>query len=833
MQTIPSILPANLAEAFGWMVLHSIWQSAAIAFLAAVAMILLRNQPAMLRYRVANAALLSILVAAVCTFIYYYVPTGAPAAMEMNSIAPASNTTMLPNGNQFVEPIAEQSSLLSSKTWQDYFSPHLPLIVLLWFVGMSVFLLRLMGNFAYVSYLKKHLCFSVESYWEEVLQGLMQRAGVWRSIQLMESALVQTPLLVGYLKPVILFPVGMINRLDPHEVEAILAHELAHILHHDYLLNLLQSIVEAMFYFNPAVWWLSDKIRQEREIAADDAAIRLTGDSMAYAKTLVAVQELAFERGMGAAAFAFAGHRKGQLFQRIQHVLQIKSPKNFNMEKMVGTLAVVLVLFGLGYSQSKGNFAFGQNEAQMSVTGKPSTGVWQADLKGDEVCMTFSRRFDGGSWSSSDCYAKTEFTALPMGKEGEFTMTQAAGKMTFTGKFEGDEGYGKFSFVADKSFADWVAQQGITGVDDDAMYQLFFAKTDKAYVNSLKQAGYAKITSDNLVALSIHDVTIEKINSYNQLAEKLGDRKPNIDDVVALSIHDVTPQFAQQLESIGFKNLKMDDVMAYKIHEITPDFVKYCNDMGFKNLSPDDVMSFKIHEITTEYLGDLKSAGLTNLSADDVLAMKIHGVTPETVGRFKSMGFDNISQDEILSLQVHEIGPEFLAEMTKLGFKDLSPDEAMSLKVHGISADFIQKLKEAGFENLSMDDVISCKVHSIDAAYVAELKKAGFTDLSVDEVMTCKVHNIDANYVADLKKGSFKDLSLDDVISCKVHDVSPARLKGFEQLGFKNISVEDAIALHIHDVTPDFIKKMQEKGFKDMSLEEYINLKIQYGGKLK
>ncbi|MBK8565166.1 MAG: M56 family metallopeptidase [Saprospiraceae bacterium] len=724
-------------------------------------------------------------------------------------------------------------SLLDAKTWQDYFTPHLPLIVLVWFVGMSVFLLRLLGSLAYISYLKKHLNFPVESYWEELFADLRQRAGVRRGIELLESALVRSPVMVGYLKPVVLFPVGMINRLDPNEVEAILAHELAHILHHDHLLNLLQGIVETLFYFNPAVWWLSGKIRHEREIAADDAAIRLTGDSVGYAKTLVAVQELAFERAIRGAAFAFTGDGKGQLFHRIQHILHIKSPKNFNMEKMVGTLAVVLILLGLGYSQSNHSFSFGENGGQVKFIGKDVTGVWQGTLNGDEVCLTISRRYENGSWSNTDCYKKTDFTTLPTGTDGEFSMAQAAGKAVFTGKFEGEEGYGKFRFEPDRSFAEWLGQQGIADVDDDVLYQLFFAKTTKAYVTTLVQSGYGKVSGEDLVALSIHNVTLEKINSYNQLAKKLGDRKPDIEDVVALSIHEVTPEYAQQLESIGFKGLKMDDVMAYKIHEITPEFVKYCHEMGFPNLSAEDVLSFKIHDITTEYLADLKKAGLNKLSADEVLAMKIHEVTPETVDKFKRMGFDNISQEEILSLQIHDIEPEFLAEMDKLGFKDLSADEAMSLKIHGIDADFIQKLKDAGFENLSMDEVMSCKIHQIDGGYVAELKKAGFTDLSVDEVMNCKVHDIDAAYVAELKKAGFKDLSIDEVVSCKIHNVSPANLKGFEQLGFKNIGVEEAINLHIHEVTPAFIKKMQEKGFKDMDLEEYIHLKIQYGNKLK
>ncbi len=808
MNIIESIFPSHFAEALGWMVLHSLWQGVAAAFLAALALIALRNRPAMLRYRVANLALAATLVAAAGTFFYYYDAPTAPAVLAQETIEQVAGSLPLPSQtfeNQLAPLEPAQTSLLDAATWQAYFSPHLPLIVLFWFIGMSVFLLRLLGNFACIHYFKNHLSFPVESYWEEVLQNLSQRAGIRKTVQLLESALVRTPLMVGYLKPVILFPVGMINRLDPKEAEAILAHELAHILHHDYLLNFLQTFVETLFYFHPAIWWLSAKIRQEREMAADDAAIRLTGNSVAYAKTLVMVQEMAFARMPEGVAFAFAGTRKSQLFHRIQRILNIKSSKNFNMEKIVGTLAVVLVLIGLGYSQTTKTIPpAGENSTQTAVSGDGLSGVWQANIEDGKVCITLTSRRDGGSWMSGDCFAISDFSALPKGQEGEFTMTRPAGKMTFTGKFEGNEGYGKFTFAPDKTFADWLTQQGIAGIGEEEMIHLFFAGTDKAYVNSLKQVGYDKISGEDLVNLSIHEVDAGKIQAYHNLSKKLGEGRPSIETMVNLSIHEVTPEYAAQLADMGFVNLSSEDVMNYKIHEITPEYAKQVKAMGFPNANQEDVMNFKIHEITPEYLQELKKAGLTNLSAEEVLNMKIHEVSPEKVEAFRKMGFTNLSHEDILNLQIHEVDPKFLEEMKSLGFKNLSAEDAVNLRIHEVSAE-----------------------------YVAELKKAGFSDLSMEDVVNCKIHEVTAAYVNELRQGGFDKLSAEDVMNCKIHEVSPANLKGFEQLGFKNINVEDAINLHIHEVTPEFIKKMQDKGFKDMSLEEYINLKVQFGDKMK
>lgn len=808
MHAINSFFPSQLAEALGWTLLHSLWQGMMIAILATLTLIVLRRQPALIRYRLVNVALLAVLLASVVTFAYYY-RGGVAAPTLVDSMGAVINEEVnAAVAEVMVAPaIAPPASIVEASTWHDYFNPHLPLIVLLWFVGMSIFLLRLLGNLAYIQYLKTHLVLPVETFWEEVLENLMQQAGVQRSIQLVESALVPSPVLAGYIKPVILFPVGMINRLEVNEVEAILAHELSHILQHDFLLNLFQSLVEALFYFNPAVWWLSAKIRQEREMAADDAAIALTGDSVGFAKTLVLVQEMAFTRQAGQMAFGFAGNRKSELFHRVQHVLNIKSPKNFNMEKIVGTLAVILALIGLGYTQSATHGSFDSRIEESNYTGEDFTGVWQGEIKEDRLCMNLSHRQDHNSWSWSngDCFPVSEFSTLPAdGQEGEFLMDRPAGKMTFTGKFENKEGYGKFKFMPDEQFITWLGQQGITDVNENVMLMLFFAKTDRAYVTALKQAGYNHLNGDDLAGLAIHGVDIEKIKAYKELASRLGDQEPSLETILALSIHDVTPEYANELQGMGFKNMDLDDVMSFKIHEINPAYIKQVYAMGFPRLSPDDIMSFKIHEVTPEYLESLKKAGLTDLSADDVLSMKIQGVSPETVEKFRAMGFNDLSQDDIVGLKIHEVDPEFLADMRDLGFENLSVDEAMSLRIH-----------------------------DIDASFAADLKAAGFDKLSPDEIITCKIHEISAGFVSDLKKAGFDRLSFDDVISCKIHEVSPAQIKGYNDLGFKNITVDDAISLRIHEVSPEFIKKMRDKGFKDLILEDYIELKIRFGNKLE
>jgi len=798
METIFFFIPEHLGKALGWMVLHTLWQATLIGFIAGILMVALRHRPARVRYWTANGALLLILLAAVGTFGYYYKSMGlAPLetghGVLYDSSAPVSANNAIPATD------LQRPKNAAEINMANYFSRHLPLIVALWFLGMSMFLLRLLGNIGYIYYLKNHLNFPVEQFWDDLLQGLVRKTRIGAPISLLESALVRTPMVIGYLKPVILFPIGMINRLDPANVEAILAHELAHIAHRDYLFNILQSIVEALFYFHPAVWWLSSRIRHEREIAADDAAVRLTGNSIEYAKALVIIQDMAFMPL--SPSLAFAGQQKRQLIHRVHHILHIQPSTNLAMEKFIGTCAILLVLLGLGYAQNKNTTSATEGYAQTGTSGNALSGIWEGTIKDDKVCINLSSRSEHSSWINGDCYLKSEFSSLPT-VESEFSLSRPAGTITFKGKFENNEGYGRFRFAADQGFSTWLKENGISGIDEEAMVHLFFANIDKDYVLSLKKSGYDKISGEDLQNMAIHGLDPKNIAAYQALSKSLGEGQPSIEIMLNLSIHDIDQDYIKSLTQAGFPKLSTEEIMNAKIHDLSPEYIKQCSEMGFDNLTFEDVLNFKIHDITPAFLNDLKKSGIGPLSAEEALNMRIHDLSPAAIAEFKKMGFADLSSDDLLNLKIHEITPAFLDEMRKSGFDNLSAEDAINLKIHGITPAFIDEMRKTGFDKLSAEDAINLKIHDINAEFVRELNNGGFRNLSVD-----------------------------DAVNCKIHGVNSVDLSGFAKLRFTKIDVDDAVNLKIHEVTPAFIKSMRSKGFTDLDLEEYVNLKIQYGRK--
>lgn len=334
MEIITQLFSDNIIEALGWTVLHSLWQATIIVLVIGLLLLSIPKKSAKIRYGIATVGMFGILAAAVGTFFYLY---------QSESFIP------FPHELDFV--LSEQMQLLQEgatiesffQSCQSYFNRHLPLIVGIWLLGFACFLFRLMGGLLYVQYLRRRSKSLVDAKWIGLLHQLKDRLSTNKVVGLAESTLIQVPMVIGHIKPLILFPIGMINHLSTEEVEAILAHELAHIYRNDYLINIIQSVIETLFYYHPAVWWLSWIIQTEREHCCDDIAVQVSGNSLQYAKALVRLQELAHTKSP-TFAMSFAG-RKNQLLTRIQRLLNHPQKNSNFMEKLIATGLLTLAVF--------------------------------------------------------------------------------------------------------------------------------------------------------------------------------------------------------------------------------------------------------------------------------------------------------------------------------------------------------------------------------------------------------------------------------------------------------------------------------------------------------
>jgi uncharacterized protein (TIGR03435 family) len=203
--------------------------------------------------------------------------------------------------------------------------------------------------------------------WQQMLRELGARIGLSRPVRLLVSALVQVPTVVGWLRPVVLVPVGALGGLPGEHVEALLLHELAHIRRHDYLVNILQSVAEALLFYHPVVWWVSGHIRAERELCCDDVAVSVSGDALTYARALAQLE--AYRPAHLTAAVAANG---GSLAGRIARLLGQPRPSvRTGLGPGVVTVAILLVAAAYGL--------FGQSDARPAfqvASIKPNPSKW-------------------------------------------------------------------------------------------------------------------------------------------------------------------------------------------------------------------------------------------------------------------------------------------------------------------------------------------------------------------------------------------------------------------------------------------------------------------------
>lgn len=336
MKALESLLTPSLIEVLGWALIYSLWQGAVVALLLAGVLGVLPRQWASIRYWASCSALLLILVLPLSSswMANSKLASGPP---EQFARQPAATQSWPNPGFEKSHPKLVPQSNYPWRQVEQRIEPFLSWLILGWLIGVLFFAARLLNGWAYVQRLRLSNATSLTTRWQEQLQLLAAKIGVTAPVQLVESALVQVPAVIGRLRPIILLPACALTGLSKEQLEAVIIHELAHIRRYDYFVNLFQAIVETLLFYHPATWWVSRKIRIERENACDDLAVAVCGDRLLYARALTTLERL---RNISVPELAMAADG-GRLLDRIRRLLDPPAPP---ANKLAGPLAAAMVL---------------------------------------------------------------------------------------------------------------------------------------------------------------------------------------------------------------------------------------------------------------------------------------------------------------------------------------------------------------------------------------------------------------------------------------------------------------------------------------------------------
>jgi bla regulator protein BlaR1 len=326
-----SFIPAAWVDALALTLLHSLWQGLLLAALTACIMLGTQKRSAALRYRLLAGAMALFVLASLLTCCYELNMHAAPLhTPEISQAEPG-----IQGEEQF--PIGGSRPVHVLRHWIATLSLYSHTLVYLWFLVICIKCIRLMAGIHGLWYLKHRQVTGLGVYWEQRLTTLSHDFALRRPVTILQSGLARVPLVIGHLKPVILLPLGLLNGLSEEAVEAILCHELAHIKRRDYLVNIMQSIVGIIFFFNPAVLWISALIKAEREHCCDDLAIARNISRKTYISALISCEEF---RITPAYAMGFAGKR-GHLLARVTRMVSGSNSSLGKTEKLLLSLALV------------------------------------------------------------------------------------------------------------------------------------------------------------------------------------------------------------------------------------------------------------------------------------------------------------------------------------------------------------------------------------------------------------------------------------------------------------------------------------------------------------
>jgi beta-lactamase regulating signal transducer with metallopeptidase domain/predicted HAD superfamily phosphohydrolase YqeG len=664
----------------GMALLHFLWQGAAIAAVAFLAMSLVRRASA--KYLVGVAMLVAMVAAPAVTFLVLEQRHEAAAAVAGFGGMAGAGRGLVYGGTSHVVNAASAADAADTKLLfgagtsaaETESSIYLLWFVEAWFLGVVLLSLRPAAGFFLVERLRLKKGKDVAGALRARCLELQARLGLNRVVRYCESLQLETPAVAGWFRPMMLLPVSALTGLTEQQLDAVIAHELAHVKRLDSFVNLFQIAAETLLFYHPAVWWLSKCVRAERENCCDDVAIAVCGNAVEYARALATMAEW-----QCAPALAMATNRS-PLAERVARLLGVtKLSGGLRSAGIAGSVlclcASVLAgnaLLGAARSSQQGRDAdAAPPAARPAPVAQPALAPVPARDRDAVIVIRPSKALPAPAPAPSPAIAPViaGVAAIAPAPEvagvGENEDAQAPESKDNGSDAKKNEG----------------AKAG-------------------SYIDALKAEGITDISIDQLIALKIQGVTAEYVRQIHAAG-----LKPDVDALIAMRVQGVTPEIIREMKISGLAQ-DIDQIIAMQVQGVTTEYVKQLHDLGIK-VDANDVLAMKVQGISPDYVRAMREAVDPKLGSDELIAMKVQDVTPEYVRSMKATGLQ-LDADDIIAMKVQDVTPEYVKEMQAAGLK-LDKHAVIGAKVQGVTPEFIERAKKHGFQNLTIDKLIALK----------------------------------------------------------------------------------------------------------------------------
>src|SRR5215469_2529928 len=617
--------------------LHFLWQGAALAALAYALMALCGS--AATRYAIAVAMLILMVSAPATTFLVLHAHEKAEAPAST-----AEGVVISPGQTVWFAPAAAIPRSIPREATPAYFL----WLVEAWFAGVMLLSLRSAGGFLVVARLRRRESTPLNEELLELCLSLERRMGLTRVVRYCQCMHLDAPAVAGWVRPLVFLPMTALTGLSAAQLEAVIAHELAHIRRFDAFVNLFQIAVETLLFYHPAVWWLGKEIRVERENCCDDEAVALCGSPVNYAKALAHMAEW-----QAAPRLVMAANR-GLLSARVARLLGAnESAGTFRRASLsAGVLCLSAALLAGSAFVGGAHNVHAQSPAQVSTqlsaatpspTPVPVRKLYPTTVRDTAVLVL-----------APNASSVQETNPAPSPKPAPAQQPESSGKA---------------------SYIDAMKAAGLTNLTVDQLVGMKIQGITPEYVKSMKDLGL-KIDPDTLIGMKVQGIT----PSYVAQMRTATGQSLDADDLIGLKVQGVTPDYIKEIHDLGFK-ADADDIIGMKVQGVTPDYIREMRSLDLE-VDSNDVISMKVQGLTPDYVKSIHALGL-HPSADELVGMKVQGITADYLKELQAAGF-KVDADEAIGAKVQGITPEFIKQARSHGFKDLTLDQLISLKQTGV-----------------------------------------------------------------------------------------------------------------------------------------------------
>jgi beta-lactamase regulating signal transducer with metallopeptidase domain len=695
MTALAHWLTPELTRTAAMTILHFLWQGAALAALAAVAMALFRSASA--RYNIAVALLVCMVAAPASTFWVLHqeqVARGLQFRNVPQTAAPGGAVTIT-----VAQEVVDRAAALP-ETVVPASADYLPLLVEAWLTGVLLLSLRPAAGFFALRRMRRQHARAVSARLSERCLALQDRLGITRVIRFCECVTLEAPAVIGWLCPVVYLPLSAITGLSAAQLDAVIAHELAHIKRFDAFVNLFQIAAETLLFYHPAVWWLSKRIRTERENCCDDVAVAVCGDPASYAQALANMAEW-----QAAPVMAMAVNRH-PLAARVARILGASKLRgNFGNGSLAASVLCLTASLIAGHALLGASHAAPAPQAS-ATSAAPALVATPA--------LPAPARAPAQAVAAPTAHAEADPGAMVVTAPAITTPHTAPAALAPLALLP------TLPVVADDA-------SPATQQDSSDDHVAPAPQASSSYIDGLKAAGLDHLSIDQLIALKTQHVTPEYVREL--FAQGL---HPSVDEIIAMKVQSVGPEYLKDLRDLGI-DADVNTAIAMKVQNISAEYVKVMKNLGLK-ADAEAAIAMKVQGVTPQYVESLRDLQL-KLDVEDIVALKIQGVTAEQARELKNLGLQ-LDGSELIALKIQGVTPAYVRDIEALGLK-LDSEKLVAMKIQGVTPEYVKAMKAAGLQ-LSVDDLIAAKIQGITPEFVERARSHGFKNLDLSKLMALK-----------------------------------------------------------------------------------------------